>query len=208
MRRTLLGVAFLVVALPGCSADGPTPVPPPTAPAVTAPDTAVSKLGGAPGPAGALDGERQVFLLPRLDDSELPDSVLGVTRSGRVQVTDDGSDRALFVLVPRGGGSAEKLIKTGSLRRGGESLCLQVETGGVVVTAACDAGRVAQRFSFDKSGEDDEGDPVYAVRNRDAFLQWHPLGDVGLVAAELGGAELATTFTVRDQGRAALPRDD
>ena len=207
MRRTLLGVAFLVLALQGCSADDTTPVPPP-APAATAPDTAVSKLGGAPGPAGALDGKRQVFLLPRLDDNELPDSVVGVTRSGRIQVTDDGGDRSLFVLVPRGGGSAERLIKTGSLRRGGESLCLQVQTDGVVVTAACDAARPAQRFSFDKSGEDDEGDPVYAVRNRDAFLQWHPLGDVGLVAEKLGDAELATTFTVRDQGRAELPRDD
>jgi len=216
MRRALLGAAVLVLALQGCSADDATSVPtPPASPGgptgiPSAEASATSGLGGAPPPAGALDGKRQVFFLPRVDDIELPDSVLGVTSSGRLQVTDDYADRALFVPVPRGGGAKERLIKTATLRTGGEPLCLQVRSNGddplIVVTAACDAGEPTQLFTFEAAGTDDEGRTTYAVRNRDAFLQWHPLGDFGLVAEELGDSPLETTFTLQDQGAATLNR--
>jgi hypothetical protein len=181
------------------------------APAVlpSAESTATSGIGPAPAPAGALDGKRQVVFLPRLDDNELPDSVLAVTAGGRVQVTDDNLDRALFVPVPKGRGAKERLIKTGTLRTGGEPYCLQVRSNGAgpltVVTAACDAAEPAQLFTFEAAGEDDEGRTAYAVRNRDAVLQWHPLDDFGLVAEEPGGSGLQTTFTLQDQGAAALP---
>jgi hypothetical protein len=218
MRRTLLGAAVLVLALQGCSADDATSAPSPaTTPAVpdapagarSAEASATSGFGGAPPPAGALDGKRQIFLLPRLDGVELPDSVLGVTSSGRVQLIDDYADRALFVPVPQRGGS-ERLIKTATLRTGGEPLCLQVRRNGddplIVVTAACDAGEPTQLFTFDVAGKDDEGRITYAIRNRDAFLHWHPLDDFGLVAEQVGDSSLATTFTLQDQGAAALPK--
>lgn len=240
-RKTVLGMAALVLALQGCSADDDTPAAPATsgapsssgtpassvapagsvAPAASASSavepavpaaSATSGLGGAPTPsaAAALDGKRQVFLLPLLNDTELPDSVLAVTAGGRIQVTDDYGDRALFVPVPPGRGAKAHLIKTGTLRAGGEPYCLQVRANGAnpltVVTAACNAQEPTQLFTFESSGEDDEGRPTYAVRNRDAFLQWHPLGGVGLVAEELGDSTLETTFTLLDQGAATLPK--
>jgi hypothetical protein len=213
MRKTLLG-AVLLLTLQGCSAGGDSSVPgsaaPPEPAALPSGGTsATSGIGAAPAPAGALDGKRQVVFLPRLDDNELPDSVLAVTAGGRVQVTDDNLDRALFVPVPKGGGAKERLIKTATLRTGGKPYCLQVRSNGAdpltVVTAACDAGEPAQLFTFDAVGKDDEGRTTYAVRNRDAFLQWHPLGGFGLVAEELGDSDLQTTFTLQDQGAAALP---
>ncbi|MEU7901926.1 hypothetical protein [Actinoplanes sp. NPDC049118] len=216
MRKTLLGAAVLALALQGCSADdrpSATDAGPPSAgpaPSGAPSATATSGLGGAPAPAGFLDGKRQVFFLPRLNETELPDSVLAVTGGGRLQVTDDYTDRALFVPVPKGGGARERLIKTGALRGRGEALCLQVRGDGTgtltVVTAACDADEPTQLFTFEAAGKDEEGRTTYAVRNRAAFLQWHPLGATGLVAEEVGDSALETTFTLQDQGAAALPR--
>jgi hypothetical protein len=227
MRKTLLGAAVLALALQGCSAgDSPaasSAAEPPAASSAGPPSaasrsggpaapaaSATSGFGGAPVPAGFLDGKRQVFFLPRLNETELPDSVLAVTGGGRLQVTDDYTDRALFVPVPRGGGAPERLIKTGTLRDGGKPLCLQVRGAGAdpltVVTAVCDADEPTQHFTFEASGKDDEGRTTYAVRNRAAFLQWHPLGAIGLVAEVVGGSKLETTFTLQDQGAAALPR--
>jgi len=211
MRKTLLGAVVLVLALPGCSADGGTPAAPaPSSAAPSAQPSASSGIGSAPAPAGALDGKRQVFFLPRLDDNELPDSVLAVTAAGRIQVTDDYADRALFVPVPKARGAKERLIKTGTLRAGGEPFCLQVQGDGsdpfTVVTAACDAGERKQLFTFEPAGKDDEGRTTYAVRNRDVFLQWHPLGATGLVAEKVDDSQMETTFSLQDQGAAALPK--
>jgi hypothetical protein len=216
MRKTLLGAVVLGLALPGCSADGGTPAateaPVPARATASAQPSATSGLGSAPPPAGALDGKRQLFFLPRLDDNELPDSVLAVTRAGRIQVTDDYADRALFVPVPKARGAAERLIKTGTLRAGGEPFCLQVTGTGAepftVVTAACDAGEPAQLFTFEPAGQDDEGRTTYAVRNRDTVLQWHPMGGAGLVAGKRGDSTMETTFSLHDQGAAALPKGD
>jgi hypothetical protein len=216
MRKTLLGAAVLVLALQGCSAEdhpGASPADPPSAASgapVVPTATATSGFGGAPPPAGFLDGKRQVFFLPRLNETELPDSVLAVTDDGRLQVTDEYTDRALFVPVPKGGGVPERLIKTGALRGGGEPLCLQVRGSGAVpltvVAAACDADEPTQLFTFVASGKDDDGRTTYAVRNRTTFLQWHPLGPTGLVAEAVGDAGIATTFSLQDQGASALPR--
>ncbi|GAA3337939.1 hypothetical protein GCM10020358_16180 [Amorphoplanes nipponensis] len=208
MRGTLLGAMTLALALPGCSAGSPDAAGVPTA-TPPARSGATAELGGAPPPPGALDGKRQVFFLPRLDDTELPDSVLAVTAAGRVQVTDDYAERALFVPVPKARGAKERLIKTGALRAGGEPFCLQVRGQGpgplTVVTAACDAGEPAQLFTFEAVGEDGEGRMTYLVRNRDAVLQWHPMGESGLLAEKLGDSPMRTTFSLQDQGAAALP---
>jgi hypothetical protein len=215
MRKTLLGAAVLVLALQGCSAEdhpGASSADPPSGGPVVPTATATSGFGGAPkpAPAGFLDGKRQVFFLPRLNETELPDAVLAVTDDGRLQVTDDYTDRALFVPVPRDRGAPERLIKTGALRGGGEPLCLQVRGSGAdpltVVAAACDADEPTQLFTFVASGKDDDGRTTYAVRNRTTFLQWHPLGATGLVAEAVGDAGIATTFSLLDQGAAALPR--
>lgn len=215
MRKTLLGAAVLALALQGCSAEDRSAASsanqPSGGPAVPT-ATATSGFGGAPAvvPAGFLDGKRQLFFLPRLNETELPDSVLAVTGGGRLQVTDDYTERALLVPVPRGGGAPERLIKTGTLRGGGEPLCLQVRGDGAdpltVVTAACDADEPTQLFTFEESGRDEDGRTTYAVRNRSAFLQWHPLGATGLVAEAVGNSRLETTFSLQDQGAAALPR--
>ncbi|MEU8615630.1 hypothetical protein AB0C29_47385, partial [Actinoplanes sp. NPDC048791] len=201
------------LALPGCPADGGPPGAPAAASAApSAQPTASSGIGSAPAPAGALDGKRQVFFLPRLDDNELPDSVLAVTAAGRIQVTDDYADRALFVPVPKGRGAKERLIKTGTLRAGGEPFCLQVQGSAsgplTVVTAPCDTGEPKQHFTFEPAGQDDEGRTTYAVRNRDAFLRWHPLGAAGLVAEKADDSQMETTFSLQDQGAAALPKGD
>ncbi|GAA3906857.1 hypothetical protein [Actinoplanes auranticolor] len=214
MRKTLPGAVVLVLALQGCSADGGTPAateaPVASRAAASAQPSASSGLGSAPAPAGALDGKRQVLFLPRLDDNELPGSALAVTVAGRVQVIDDYAERALFVPVPKGRGAKERLIKTGTLRAGGEPFCLQLSGTGTepltVVTAACDAGEPAQLFTFEPAGEDDEGRSTYAVRNGDVFLQWHPLGGAGLVAEKRGASPMETTFSLQDQGAAALPK--
>ena len=150
MRKTLPAAVMLVLALQGCSAAGDTSVSgpagpsarPPAGPSAVPPASATSGIGGAPAPAGALDGKRQVVFLPRIDDNELPDAVLAVTPGGRIQVTDEYADRALFVPVPTGGAAQERLIKTATLRNAGKPFCLQVSGNGAdpltVVTAACD----------------------------------------------------------------------
>lgn len=172
--------------------------------------SATSGLGAAPPSAagGTFAGKRQVFLLPLLDGTELPDSVLAVTASGRVQVTEDYGERALFVPVPPARDARTHMIKTGTLRGDGRPLCLRVSaTAGTVVTAGCDARDPAQLFSFEAAGENDAGRTTYAVRNRDAFLRWHPMGGTGLVAEKLGDAQLETTFTLLDRGAASLPKN-
>ena len=120
--------------------------------------------------------------------------------------------RVLFVPVPKGRGTPERLIKTGTLRAGGEPLCLQVRSNGAnpftIVTAACNADEPTQLFTFEPSGTDDEGRTTYAVRNRDTFLQSHPLEGTGLIAAKPGDAPPDTTFSLDDQGASALPRSD
>jgi hypothetical protein len=212
MRKSVLGVVLAALALPGCSESPPSqPSGPVASVATSEPETsATSGLGGAPAPSGFLDGKRQVFFLPRLDETELPDSVLAVTNGGRVQVTDGYTERALFVPVPKARGAKERLIKTGKLRTGGEPLCLQVHANGAdpltLITAPCDAGDPTQLFLFEPSGEDEEGRTTYGVRNRDAYLQWHALGATGLVVEELGDSELDTTFSLQDQGAATLPK--
>ncbi|AGZ45547.1 hypothetical protein [Actinoplanes friuliensis] len=208
MRRSLIGVAVLALALPGCSANEPS-APSPAAPFASGPPPVTTGLGGAPPPAGSLDGKRQVFFLPRMNETDLPDSVLAVTGGGRVQVTDDYDEHSLFVPTPKGGGAPERLIKTAKLRAGGKPLCLQVDSPGsgvpAVVTAVCNPKVAAQLFTFDVTGEDGEGSTTYTVRNRDAFLQWHPLGGTGLVAEKIDGSRPETTFTLLDQGASALP---
>jgi hypothetical protein len=47
---------------------------------------------------------------------------------------------------------------------------------------------------------------TYAIRNRDAFLQWNPTGTDGLIAEELGDSKLNTTFVLVDRGKSTVPQ--
>jgi hypothetical protein len=127
--------------------------------------------------------------------------VLAVTSTGRIDLTDTYDDRALFVLVPNGGVYS---IKTGKIVKGGEPLCAALKTNGTkpltIVTAACDAGDPAQRFTIE--GQNPSG---YAISAGSAYLQWFRYGTNGLIAQELGDQTLETTFTFTDRGKANLP---
>jgi len=159
--------------------------------------------------SGPLSGARQVYFFVLNDGEEVPESALAVASSGRVEVTGDYSGRALFVPTPSG---SKRLIKTGTLRAGGEALCLKVRSNGsnplTVVTADCDASDKAQLFTFDKEGKDNQDRMTYAIRNGDAFLHWNPTGTAGLIAEELGDAKLHTTFVAIDRGKSTVPALD
>lgn len=171
----------------------------------TAKNTGASAAAGS----GPLSGTRQLFFYVLDDGQEVPESSLAVSSSGRVEVTGDYSGRALFVPTPNG---SNHLIKTGTLRAGGEALCLKVRANGskplTIVTASCDAGDKTQLFTFDKHGKDNQGRTMYAIRNGDAFLQWNPTGTAGLIAEELGDAKLHTTFVAIDRGKSTVPALD
>ncbi|BFU42844.1 hypothetical protein [Krasilnikovia sp. MM14-A1004] len=217
-----LGVG-IAAAQPG---RGPTPGPPlpaaspsthsvspvpsestaPTTPTTSHPPT--SRTPSTQDPA-VLSGKRQVFLFVLDKGVEVPESVVAVTPSGRVGITADYGDRALFVPVPTAPGSSEHLIKTGKLTAGGEPYCVRVRNNGsnplTVVTAACDASDPAQRFVFAEHGRDNQQRMTYAVRNGDAYLRWNPTGTSGLIAEEIGDGTLDTTFVLIDRGAATLP---
>ncbi|RZU49784.1 hypothetical protein EV385_1538 [Krasilnikovia cinnamomea] len=198
-------------AAPASPSRSAIPTPSSPAPSESTSRTATPPTSGKPSrqdPA-VLAGKRQVFLFVLHKGEEVPESVVAVTSSGRVGVTADYGDRALFVPVPTAPSSSEHLIKTGKLTAGGEPYCLRVRGNGsdplTVVTAACDTRDPAQRFTFAEHGRDNQGRMTYAIRNGDAYLQWNPTGTSGLIAEELGDGNLDTTFVLIDRGAATLP---
>jgi len=174
----------------------------------TSPAVAKTTQASAAG-SGPLSGARQVYFYVLNDGQEVPESSLAVSSSGRVEVTEDYSGRALFVPTPSG---SKYLIKTGTLRAGGEALCLKARISGsnpvTIVTGDCDAGDKNQLFTFLKQGKDNQGRMTYAIGNGDAFLQWNPTGTFGLIAEELGDAKLHTTFVAIDRGKSTVPALD
>jgi len=179
----------------------------------TSPSPAKTTKKSAPAVAGGvLSGARQVYFFVLDNGVEVPESVMAVESSGRVEITGNYGGRALFVPTPVSPGAAAHLIKTGTLRASGEALCLKVRSNGTnpltVVTAACDAADKTQVFRFEKSGKDNQGRMTYAISNGDAFLQWNPTGTAGLIAEEIGDAKLSTTFVVIDRGKSTVPQLD
>ncbi len=171
-----------------------------------------SAVGASPAPTRAtspkgtdqaiLQGRRQVYIRIMQD----PDGTLAVDRKGRVNLSDRYGNRALFVLVPDG---KTFLIKTGKIVKGGEPLCLSTKHNGAapltIVTKACDAGDPWQQFTVERQASDPSGQPVYAISNSGAYLQWFRYGRHGLIAQEIGDDTLDTTFTFTDRGPATLP---
>jgi hypothetical protein len=153
-----------------------------------------------------------VFFVPLDKGATVPDSVPAVTSTGRVDITEDFGDRALFVPVPKSAGSTEFLIKTGKLRSGGEPLCLQVQGNGsnplTLVTKACDAAETNQLFKFDENGPDKQDRMTYLISVDGLYLHYSPGGRYGLIVEEPGEGDDLTSFVIIDRGGAALPALD
>jgi hypothetical protein len=150
-----------------------------------------------------------MFILPVGNES-----TLAVGDSGRVGLSDDFGDPALFVITPITPGGTTYWIRTGRLRVGGEASCLAVQPNGSkparVGTVACDASDAAQLFTFRDAGDNDEGKPTYTIRNGsrryfvvDLLGELDP-GGGGLVAQDRSSPP-DSTFLLVDQGAAQLP---
>ncbi|MEU4428499.1 hypothetical protein AB0F81_48440 [Actinoplanes sp. NPDC024001] len=163
-----------------------------------APATSAAPEGtGAP-----LQGGRQVVFALAGAGGE---SMLAVTGTGLVELTEEYSDTALFVPTPVRVGGDQFLIKTGKMQRGGEAFCLKVHSPGAsqalrLKIAACDAGDREQVFTFpaatDGSGRLIEVAGLYAFAKA---------GDPDVVVEEAGEGDFPA-FTVVDRGRATIPR--
>ena len=193
---------------PGPPAASPSPSPSASPSAPRSTSASPSTSGNAP-PTGVLSGSRQIYFFVLDQGEEVPEAVLAVTSSDRVQVTADYGERALFVATPAPSGHGEYLIKTGKLRSGGAALCLSIRSNGAkpltVVTAACDPADDNQRFTFHENGKDNQDRMTYAIDNQSAYLQWFPNGTSGLIAEETGDAALNTTFVLIDRGPSTVP---
>jgi hypothetical protein len=163
--------------------------------------------------AAVFRGERQVFLLPVGSEA-----TLAVGSGGRVGLSDDFGDPALFALTPVAPGSKKFLIQTAKLRKGGEAYCLTVQKNGrkpmSVATTACDTRVAAQIFVFGDAGKNGEGKATYAIgTGASTYFVLDPQGKIdpdggGLVAQDIGVEKLDTTFILVDQGKAGMPNFD
>jgi hypothetical protein len=162
---------------------------------------------------GVLSGDRQVFFFVLDKGAEVPESVPAVTSGGRVNITADYGERALFVPVPKSPGGKQFLIKTGKLRSGGEALCLQVQSNGsdplTLVTKACDAAEKDQSFKFDENGRDNQDRMTYLISVDGLYMRYDPNGPpgTGLIVQESGEGDDLTSFVIIDRGKATIPRD-
>ncbi len=149
---------------------------------------------------------------------DLSEATLAVGADGRVGLSEDFGDRALFVITPIAAGRETFWIRTATLRAGAEAWCLAVKQNGAepmsVVTAGCDAADRAQSFTFGESGRNSEGNMRYTVGNGpNTYLVLDPEGEIdpgggGLVARDIGDERPDTTFLLVDRGKASMPTLD
>ena len=158
---------------------------------------AVTSAASAAAADPILQGKRQVVIKP------IPsfESIVGIDGKGRLNLIDGEAAYGLFVLSPVG----EKFqIKTAKPGDGKKAACIGIKNNGsnplTAVAATCDAKRAGQLFDITKQKAKDNGRPTYAISNRGAFLQYFPR--TGLIAEELGDAELLTTYSFVDNGPA------
>ena len=174
--------------------------------ALAATGLALTTLAATPAAAAAPDpilaGKRQVVIKP------IPsfESIVGIDSSGRLNLTDGEPAYGLFVLSPLG---AKYQIKTAKPGDGKKAACIGIKNNGsnplTAVAATCDANRAGQLFDITKLKAKDNGRPTHAISNRGAYLQYFPR--TGLIAEELGDAELTTTYSFVDNGPAPqLPK--
>lgn len=144
--------------------------------ALAAPHAGATSAATAPSP---FSGTRNVVLLP---------------------VASEGK-RHQFVLVRSG---ERYLIKTASIRRGGEPLCLTLGSDAVEVTA-CDASEQHQIFSF-RPGPPSNDKPTWTIRTtRHRYLVQNDLGAFESVGIGEGTDDIDTPFLLGDKGPANLP---
>ncbi|WP_285472874.1 hypothetical protein [Actinoplanes sp. NBRC 101535] len=174
--------------------------------ALTATGLALGALAANPAAAAAADpiltGKRQVVIKP------LPsfESIVGIDGKGRLDLIDGEPAYGLFVLSPVGD---KYQIKTAKAGDGPKAACIGIRNNGsnplTAVATTCDAKRAGQLFTLVAQTAKDNGRPTYGIHNQGAFLQYFPR--TGLIAEELGDANLATTFSFVDNGPApVLPK--
>ncbi|GAB2572802.1 hypothetical protein Aab01nite_82010 [Paractinoplanes abujensis] len=207
-------VAGVALTMCGCGSASPTDAAAPVSPeapasATTAPTTRPAPepttttgrptrtpAAGSGGDGPILSGRRQVAIRP----AGGPEGVLAVDGRGRLNLTDGGSDFALFVLVPVRDGLHQ--IRTARAGAGGEPSCMGVKNNGAdpltVVAAACDTRRAGQLFRVRTAPE--ASADGYGISNQGAYLQISP--ERGLIAEELSDAPLRTVYTFVDNGAA------
>jgi len=140
-----------------------------------------------------LNGTRKVAIVP------VPsyESGVGLDETGNLIITDGDPEVGLFVVNPVRGGY---LIRAGEANAAGKYPCLRIKTNGTnsltVNAATCKASDAAQVFTIDKVRGGS-----YAISNSSAYLQE---SSSGLIAQELGDADLETTFKLVDNGKATL----
>ena len=149
----------------------------------------------APGP-DPFSGTRKVVLLPVASEG-----ILGIDRDLQATYVEAQGKRHQFVLVP----SAKRyLIKTASIRRGGEPLCLELGSSSVEVTA-CDASERHQLFSF-RPATPSNDKPTWTIRtSKHRYLLQNDLGAFESAWIGEGTDDIDTPFLLGDKGRANLP---
>lgn len=157
---------------------------------------------GAASAAPALDpfsGTRNVVLTPVASEG-----ILGVSRDLQATYVEEQGKRHQFVLVR----SANRyLIKTASIRRGGEALCLNLGSNSVEVTA-CDASERHQLFSF-RPARPSNGKPTWTIRTtKHRYLIQNDLGAFESAWIGEGTDDIDTPFLLGDKGPSNLPALD
>ncbi|BBH64387.1 hypothetical protein ACTI_10720 [Actinoplanes sp. OR16] len=213
-----IAVLALVLSVSGCSSQSPSTSPTVSPPVSVSPSaivensptpsaspieertTAPAEEPAGPGTAPGLN--RQVAFATVESGG---DRVLTVGSDGIVKL-GEYDDRALFVAVPSGGGF---LLKTGTLRAGGEAYCLQVHSPGgsnplQLKIQACDAAEKDQVFTFPEPPADSPGRLIEVAG---LFALAGPEGDK-VIVQESGEGDFMTNFSVVDKGKAAIPALD
>ncbi|MEU4687822.1 hypothetical protein [Actinoplanes sp. NPDC023714] len=194
-------IAVLALALSVSACSSASPETPEAAPASIAPTVEATTEEPA-GPGATPEPGRQVTFATVESGG---DRVLTVGSDGVVKL-GGYDDRALFVAVPSGPGF---LLKTGTLRTGGEAYCLQVNApGGAnplrLRTEACDAPEKDQIFTFPEPPADSPGRLIEVAG---LFALAAPEGD-RVIVQEAGEGDFMTNFKVADRGKATIPALD
>ncbi|MBB2942184.1 hypothetical protein FB565_001897 [Actinoplanes lutulentus] len=132
---------------------------------------------------------------------------LTVGSDGILELAKPG-DRSLFVTVPISPGAEKFLLKTGKLRAGGDTYCLQVHSPGgsqslQIKIESCDASEKDQIFTFPAPAADSPGRLIEVAG---LFVQTTKEGKV--IAEESGDNEFLTNYAVEDRGKSNIPALD
>ncbi|WP_157435178.1 hypothetical protein [Actinoplanes missouriensis] len=187
---------------PAATSTAATATPAATTATPSATKTATTAPAGGPGDLPGLN--RQVVFATVESGG---DKVLTVGAKGVVELGAPG-DRSLFVAVPVRPGAEKFLLKTGTLRSGGEAYCLQVRSPGgsnplQLAIEGCDASEKDQIFTFpvaaDRSGRHVEVAGLFTLAGGT---------DPDAIVQESGEGDGLTSFTVVDRGAANIPALD